>query len=161
MSPIKPNPNTLSVPYRFNDYKNPFAVPAGRYKASVKWVKMCESKSDKSKQAIKFLFDVFEDANGHVSYMISKEYTEGTAEYAHLAGDLESFFDRAQIEGFSQEKAQIDLGELAGKHVDLLINTISSPRFDTPYSFIDGIFPVGYLLATADQDACLELCATL
>jgi len=166
MSLITTNPNTPSVPYKFNNYKNPFAVPAGRYRAVVKWVKMCESKTDKSKQAVKFLFDVTENADGPVTYLISKEYAEGSAEYAHLAVDLEAFLDKAEIEEFSKNKTQIDLADLAGKHVDLMINTISSPKYDTPYSFIDGIFPAGYLLPqkkreTADQDACLEMCAAL
>lgn len=166
MNSIISNPNTPSVPYRFNNYKNPFAIPAGRYRAAVKWVKMCESKTDKSKQAVKFLFDVIEDADGPVTYLISKEYAEGSAEYAHLGVDLEAFLDEADIEDFSKNKTQIDLADLAGKHVDLIITTISSLKYDTPYSFIDGIFPAGYLLPkkkreSNDADACMEMCAAL
>ena len=166
MSFITTNPNTPSVPYRFNNYKNPFAIPAGRYRAAVKWVKMCESKTDKSKQAVKFLFDVIENVDGPVAYMISKEYAEGSAEYAHLAVDLEAFLDKTEIEEFSKNKAQIDLADLEGKHVDLMINTISSPKYDTPYSFIDGIFPAGYLIPQKKResnhgDACMEMFAAL
>lgn len=166
MTFITSNPNTPSVPYRFNSYKNPFAVPAGRYRAVVKSVKMGESKSDKSKQAVKFVFDVIEDVHGPVTYLISKEYAEGSAEYAHLGGDLEAFLDKAEVEELSRTKAQIDLADLAGKHVDLMINTISSPKYDTPYSFIDGIFPAGYLIPQKkremnDNDASMEVCIAL
>lgn len=80
--------------------------------------------------------------------------------------DLEAFLDKTEIEEFSKNKAQIDLADLAGKHVDLMINTISSPKYDTPYSFIDGIFPPGYLLPQKKResneiDGCMEMCAAL
>lgn len=157
------NPNKQTIPFSFTKIKNPFCVPAGRYKAIVKSVKIAESKADSSKQAIKMVFALVENPDGPVDFLATKDYNAASQENGHLAADVESFLTKAKIEELKRTKEQIDLADLVGKKVDLLIANKTSPKYVDPLSVIDGLFPAGYLIPhhkpepDDDDSACAAL----
>jgi hypothetical protein len=133
------------IPFRFEETKNPFVVPAGQYRAIVSSVNSAEAKGDPTKRAIKFTFKLVEGKPGPVDYLATKVYVEGSPSYAVLSADIEAFFAPDEIEEIKRTNTALNLADLEGMEVDLTIKTIASPKFQQPYSKVDGIFPSGYL----------------
>lgn len=146
------NNTTPRVPFVFATPKNPFAVPAGRYKAIVKSVKMTDEQPDGTKKAVKITFGLFENATGPTEFLAKKQYSQTAGTYDQLHTDLRAFFSATGIEDMQESHAVIDLTDLVDREVDVFIVTFSSPGYPTPFSKIEDIFPAGTLFPEKEAE---------
>lgn len=142
---------TPLVPFRFAPRNNPFAVPSGRYRGVVKSVTKNSLGAANEKTTIKFMFELTEDQNGPVDYLIRKQYTEGSPNYGELNSDLAVFLDPAEMKELETTGTEIDLADLIGCKVDVLVSTIQNKGYPEPFSKIDAIYPPGHLLPENDH----------
>jgi len=95
---------------------------------------------------IKFLFELTANEDGPVDYRARKVFCREKMNHAQMQDLFKGFYSEGLIEIMIRNGTEIDLNELVGKQVDLLIKTKCVSGWETPYSEIDGTYPVGTLL---------------
>lgn len=136
----------MKIPYQFPEERNLFAVPAGKYRARLMSSTYLPNKKNNERDDIRFIFQIVADANGSADYRARKVYSSGINLY-DLDQDLKAFFTDDEIAELKKTRKQIDLADLEGKTVDLLIITSRTVKeYKDPFSQIDGIFRAGTLL---------------
>jgi hypothetical protein len=135
------------VPFRLKPVNNLWAVPAGIYCARVSSVTSSPSKKDATKETIKIVFDVFEDRHGNSIKKLAKiDYTEGTEEYEQLQTDLEAFCNPEDLQEMREKSVEMDLKDLVGTEVDIVVSTYQNKGHQHPYSKIVQVAKRGRLI---------------
>ena len=143
----------MKIPFQFPEERNPFAVPAGKYRAFLLSAKYVPNKQDGSQDDIRFLFQITADVNGEADYRARKVYSVGI-NFHELNQDLKAFFTDDEIAEIKKAGTQIDLADLEGRKVDILIITGKKVKgHKDPFSQIDGILRVGTLIP---KETCEE-----
>lgn len=127
------------IPFTFTP-PSPFAIPAGCYRAVLKEVSMEEN--DDGDPVLRMLYDIVRGENGSVKYAVAIEYPEGRAGHTKLNKDLEAFFQQDELDRLQGMPAELDLTDLLGDEVDLMISTFTGSDHP-PYSRVTGIFSAG------------------
>jgi len=135
---------TQEIPFQFQEPVNLFAVPAGRYRATLESITYCDHKGQHDD--MKFLFDITANEHGPVDYRARKLFCNDKTSHAQLQRLLKVFYTAEEIEILTQNGTEIDLNDLQGRSVDLLIVTKNVSGYKTPFSEIDGAYQVGTLL---------------
>lgn len=141
-----------SIPFKLKEPKNLFAVPAGKYSATLKNVTTVESKNDMADDAVRFIFDVTRNESGPVEYLAKKEYTLHGGQSEELLRDMDAFFEPFELSQMKRAQKEIDLVQLIGRSVDIYVVTKCVPQYKVPFSKIDGIFRAGTLLHMESDD---------
>lgn len=143
----------MKIPFQFPDERNPFAVPASKYRACLRSITYLPSKQNGAQDDIRFLFQIVADATGPADYKARKLYAVGQ-NFHELNQDLKAFYTDDEISEIKKSGTQIDLADLEGRFVDLLIITGKKVKgHKDPFSQIDGMFRAGTLIP---QDDCEE-----
>lgn len=159
---MQTNSPSRSIPFKFTPVKNAFAHPGGAYRARLDTVRKRPCKHDPSKELTRFAFSLLADQSGPVEYLNKRDYTDSSKDQAQLQKDLAAFFKPEEIAKMRRAGTEIELFELEGKEVDLMITTSVSPHYPDPFSKIEGIYPAGHLLSRTDAEADFcELDATI
>ena len=143
----------MKIPFQFPEEKNPFAVPAVKYHAFLLSAKYVPNKQEGAPDDIRFLFQITADINGEADYRARKVYSVGI-NFHELNQDLKAFFTEEEIAELKKAGAQIDLADLEGRTVDLLMITGKKVKgHKDPFSQIDGILRAGTLIP---KETCEE-----
>jgi len=132
------------IPFTFEQPLNRFAVPGGKYRASLESVTSCDHK-DRNK-SIQFMFELIANEDGPVYYRVGKLFSDDKASRAQMQKFIKAFFSEDQIEALTKDGTQVDLLELQGDRVDLLITTKNVTGCKEPLPEIDSIYSPGTLL---------------
>ena len=120
-----------------------FAIPAGCYRAVLTDVSTVEN--DEGDPVLQFLFDVVAGEHGPVEHSACVEYPATREGHAKLNQDLTAFLDQVEIDRLMGMPAELDLTDLVGDEVDLMISTFTGSDHPT-YSRVTGLYPAGSLI---------------
>jgi len=136
---MKLTPSIEPIPFTFTP-PSPFAIPAGCYRAVLREVSTEEN--DDGDPVLRMLYDIVRGENGPVKYAAALEYPAGKAGHAKLNEDLAAFFPQDEIDRMLGMPAELDLTDLVGDEVDLMVSTFTGSDHP-PYSRVTGIFSAG------------------
>lgn len=135
-------PARESIPFLFTPPAI-FAIPAGCYRAVLKDVSTEEN--DDGDPVLRMLYDIVRGENGPVKYAAALEYPAGKAGHDKLNEDLAAFFPQDEIDRMLGMPAELDLTDLVGDEVDLMVSTFTGSDHP-PYSRVTGIYSAGSLI---------------
>jgi len=136
---MKLTPSIEPIPFTFTPPAI-FAIPAGCYRAVLKDVSTEEN--DDGDPVLRMLYDIVRGENGPVKYAAALEYPSGKAGHAKLNEDVSAFFPQDEIDRMLGIPAELDLTDLVGDEVDLMVSTFTGSDHP-PYSRVTGIFSAG------------------
>jgi hypothetical protein len=98
--------------------------------------------NDEGDPVLRFHFDIIAGENGPVRYSAALEYLDDKKWHAKLNEDLSAFFPQGEIDQMLGMPQEVDLTDLVGNEVDLMISTFTGSHHP-PYSRVTGIFSAG------------------
>ena len=135
-----------SLTYECDENRNVYAVPAGKYRATLNTVSWILHQPGGDHCDCRLLFDII----GPVDYRIRKVYCPNSDSYAELLWDLKAFFTPDEVKAMIKAGGPIERSEVEGRDVDLEVVTKKVKCFKVPYSMIVGIYPPGTLIQDSE-----------
>jgi len=146
--------NNPKILFRLKQFENPFAVPAGIYRAILRKPTYVDHPGEDPHKDIRLLFDIIAGEDGNAQYMAKKVYCMQDGWSEELNKDLEAFYTPLEADQLRRERKEIDLEDLAGRKVDLFISTKKVKGYNVPFSIVERIVRQGTLLPVAEDEDC-------